>query len=283
MLLKRLDVTNRQGVVLNLPLDDNSNGFSVKGIEGLDPVKATLVSTSFANQDGEQYHSSRREARDIKLSLGLDPDYGMNSVKALRDELSRFLMPKSKVTLGFHMFDILAPSTYLQNLDLEIVGRVESFDAPLFEKDPGATIVLRCFDPDFIDPTAVIFEGSTVPDLTETILTYPGTIETGLLFTLMLDRDVDAFTIFHRPPDETLRMFDFSYPLLAGDVLRVSSVFGSKYVRNTRGGVETSLLYSMSPQSNWIELLPGNNNFRVYAEGAPVPFTIEYATRYGGL
>lgn len=283
MLLNRLDVTNRQGTVLELPLEDNSNGFSVKGIEGLDPVKATLVSSSFSNADGEQYHSSRREARDIKLSLGLDPDYGTISVKDLRDALSNYFMPKSKVTLGFHMFDKFAVSIFLGSLDLIIDGYVESFEAPLFVKDPTVDLIVRCFDPDFINPIPVIFDGSTVANLTETVLSYPGTVETGLIFTLMPDRAIDAFTIFHRPPDETLRMFDFSYPLLAGDVLKISTMVGSKSIKNTRVGVESSLLYAMSPQSNWLELQPGDNNLRVYAEGAPIPFSIEYTTRYGGL
>ena len=74
MLLKTLKVTNSRGFTLDLPLEDISGGFIVKGIEGLGPVKATLVSSSFANMDGEQYHSSRRKARNLIVKLGLDPD-----------------------------------------------------------------------------------------------------------------------------------------------------------------------------------------------------------------
>jgi len=283
MLLKSVDVTNSQGLVLGLPLEDISGGFVVKKIEGLDPVKATLVSSSFANQDGEQYHSSRREARNIKFQLGLEPDYSVAAVKDLRDQLYGFVMPKSLVTLGFHLFDKFAVSVFLDNLDVQIAGRVETFESDLFTADPEVNISFMCFDPDFVDPTPVIFDGMTVADLTESVLNYKGTIETGVTFTVSFDRDVSEFTIYHRPPDGSLRTSDISYPFLAGDVLKITSIIGSKRICLTRDGVESSVLYSQSPQSNWLELQPGNNNLRVYTGGAPIPYTIEYTTKYGGL
>lgn len=283
MLLNSLEVTNSRGSVLSLPLEDISAGFLVKNIEGLDPVKAVLVSSSFANLDGEQYHSSRRESRNIKLSLGLEPDYGVAAVKDLRDQLYNFFMPKSFVTCKFKMFDKFAVSVFKEALDLEIDGRIETFDSPIFTKDPQVDISLMCFKPDFEDRIPVVFNGMTVADLIETELTYDGTIETGVEFTLMPGRALTDFTIYHRPPDETLRTTDFSYPLAAGDVLKISSIVGSKSVILTSSTVETSILYAISPQSAWLELQPGINNIRVYAEGAPIPYTIEYTNKYGGL
>lgn len=283
MLLNALDVTNSRGSVLSLPLEDISGGFLVKDIQGLDPVKATIVSSSFANLDGEQYHSSRREARNIRIQLGLEPDYAIEDVKSLRDELYQFFMPKTKAVLGFHMFDRFAENILDQALDLKIDGRIESFESSLFTKEPSVDISVMCFDPDFYDPVSVIFAGSTTENPLETQLTYPGTVETGVLLTLNVDRDLPEFTIYHRPPDESLRTIDFTYPLLAGDVLKISSVVGAKSVLLTRAGVESSVLYGVSPQSGWLEIQPGINNLRVYAEGAPIPYTIEYIKKYGGL
>lgn len=283
MLLNAINVTNSRGSVLSLPLEDISTGFVVKEVEGLDPVKATLVSSSFANMDGEQYHTSRREARNIKIKLGLEPDWAAEDVKNLRDQLYDFFMPKTKALLGFHMFDVHATNILEQTLDAQIEGRIESFDSAMFTDEPEVDISLMCFDPDFYNPTEVIFDGMSVSDLTETVLPYTGSVETGATFTLLVNRDLPAFTIYHRPADETLRTLDFSYPLLAGDVLQISSVFGSKFVKLTRAGVESSVLWAMSPQSSWLELQPGDNNIRVYAGGAPVPYTIGYLTKYGGL
>lgn len=283
MLLKKLSVTNRRGDTLDLPLSDISAGFIVKELEGLGPVKATLVSSSFANMDGEQYHSSRREARNILVKLGLDPDYSVESVYSLRDQLYNFFMPKTKAKLHFNMFDKFAESVLDQEYNFEIDSRIESFEPSIFTNEPGVDLSLMCYDPDFVDPEPVIFGGTTVSDLTEMVHTYQGTVETGVLFTILPDRDLPEFTIYHRPPDETLSTVYFSEPLIAGDKLEISSVLGSKYVTLTRGGVESAVLYGLSPQSNWLELHPGDNNLRVYEDGAPVPFTFEYVTKYGGL
>ncbi len=98
-MLVSLEVITRQFQSLLLPLNEVLNGFAVESIEGLEPVKATLVSSSFAQIDGAQYHSSRREPRNIKLKMGLEPDYVTDSVRDLRHRLYGFLMPKSEVTL----------------------------------------------------------------------------------------------------------------------------------------------------------------------------------------
>jgi hypothetical protein len=288
VLLNAVKVTNAQGSVLDLQLDDPSGGFVVKNIEGLGPVKATLVSTSFANLDGGQYHSARREPRNIVLTLGLAPDYAVESVQDLRDRLYAYFMPKSVATMDFNLFDQFTQNISKQIKDLSIECRVESCTPSIFTKDPAMDISVMCYDPDFVDPTLVSLAGSTVTDLTETIVSYDGTVDTGVIFRLDVDRDLTDFTIYHRPPDGSLVTIDFSYPLLAGDVVEISSVRGSKYATLTRAGVESSVLYAISPQSGWLTLQSGENRIRVYATDTatpyrPIPYTIEYTSKYGGL
>lgn len=279
-MLTKLEARTRQGSLLSLPLEDNEQGFLVEGLEGLDPVKATLVSSSFANMDGAQYHSSRREPRNILLTLGLDTDNSVGTVRDIRKLLYGFFMPKSEVTLRFHLVEGEGPLDYL---DLDILARVESMETPQFVQEPAVDISLMCYDPDFRDIVPVRITDVSTAGLTELTHTYPGTVETGIEFVLRPDRNVSAFTVYHRPPDGTFRTMEFTAPLVAGDVLRINTVRGAKTVTRTRSGVDTSLLYALSPQSNWLEFQPGVNNYRVYAEGAPVPFEINYTTRYGGL
>lgn len=288
MLLNAVKVTNAQGSVLDLQLDNPSGGFVVKNIDGLGPVKATLVSTSFANLDGGQYHSARREPRNIVLTLGLAPDYAVESVQDLRDQLYAYFMPKSKATMDFNLFDKFTQNVSKQNKDLSIECRIESCAPSIFTKDPAMDISVMCYDPDFVDPTPVSFVESTVSDLTETNIPYDGTVDTGVIFRLDVDRALSDFTIYHRPPDGSLVTLDFSYPLIAGDTVEISSVRGSKYAILTRAGVESSVLYAISPQSGWLTLQPGENRIRVYAIDTattyrPIPYTIEYANKYGGL
>jgi Phage tail protein. len=273
-MLTMVEARTPQGTLLGISLEDVTDGIIVADIEGLDPVKATIVSSSFARLDGVQYQSSRREARNIKLKLGLEPDYINNTVSDIRQRLYQFFMPKREVNLRF------ITST---GLSVDISGRVESFESPLFTKEPQVDISVVCFDPDLVDPTLVEVSGLTTADTTESLVTYEGSVETGITFVLNVDRVISEFTFYHRPPDNTLRSLEFATPLEAGDVLTISTIAGSKGATLKRAGVDSSVLYGISPQSNWIELMPGDNNIRVYAEGLGIPYDIEYVNKYGGL
>ena len=273
-MLTKLDVSTSQGDLLSFQLDDDQSGFLIQNIDGLDPVKATLVSTAFAGVDGEQYQSARRETRNIKLTVGLDPDPLTASVRDLRKRLYGYFMPKAEVLLTFYDND--GPT-------VNIVGRVESLESVLFTRQPVVDISIICYDPDFVDPITVHRSGTTTSGTTDTIITYDGTVDTGTVITLNVNRTMSDFSIYHQPPNDTLRQLDFSAPLVAGDVLVISSVTGDKGVTLTRGGTQISLLYGMSPQSRWIEFMPGDNKLHIYATGVGVPYTIDYVTKYGGL
>jgi hypothetical protein len=278
-MLTKLDVSTSQGNLLSFQLDDDTSGYLVQNIDGLDPVKATLVSSSFAGVDGEQYQSARRETRNIKLTVGLDPDPLTDTVRGLRKQLYGYLMPKSEVTLTF--YDDEAPT-------VNIVGRVESLETALFTQEPAVDVSIICYDPDFVDPVGVHLPASghvlqTTSGTSDAVISYDGSVDTGTVITLNVNRTLSDFTIYHQPPNDDLRQLDFSAPLVAGDVLTISSVTGDKGVTLTRAGTQSSLLYGMSPQSSWIELMPGDNLLHIYATGAGVPYTIDYVTKYGGL
>jgi tail protein len=263
-----------QGGMLSLPLEDSALGYDIQDIQGLDPVKATLVSSSFAQQDGAQYQSARREARNIRLVLGLYPDYASDSVRSLRQRLYPFFMPKTAVSLRFFMAD---------GLTVDIDGRVETFESTMFTEEPGVEISLLCFDPDFIDPEPVEIEGATTSGSSTVSVNYEGTVETGIELILDVNRTLGEFTIYHQLPDGSIKTMDFQAPLLTGDTVTINTVSGNKSAVLTRASVDSSILYGISPQSNWLELDTGSNAIRVYAEGAAVPYTINYIRRYGGL
>lgn len=273
-MLEAVEVRTRQGNLLTLTLEEDDSGLDVKDIEGLDPVKASLKSSSFARIPGEQYQGSQREKRNIKISLGLNPDPLTDSVKSLRNRLYQFLMPESEVSLRF--VDDDGP-----NVDID--GVVETFETPLFSQEPAVDISIICFNPDFIDPTPGELIGTTVESTTESLIDYEGTVAVGFEFIMHVDRTISEFTLYHRAPDNTIRSIDFSAPLVAGDTLFISTVTGAKGATLTRLGSDSSILYGISPQSRWSQLMQGENYIRVYAEGAAIPFEINYITRYGGL
>jgi hypothetical protein len=274
--LSQVNVVSAQGEILNLVLADVSDGYALEDVGGLGPVKATLVSTSFANQDGSQAQSAKRESRNITMKIGLEADHITTHVRALRQRLYDFFMTKSIVTMSFVHDDE-------PDIVPLIVGQVETCEPDMFTQEPLMNISILCYDPDFVDPDTVTVTGNTSSGSTPGTVTYDGSVETGVIFTLSINRTLAEFSIFNSPPGENQQKMDVSYPFVSGDVLTISTMSGNKYVTLTRGGSDIDLLYAISPQSAWIELKRGDNAFLVYASGAAIPWSMDYLTRYGGL
>lgn len=274
-MLERVEVRNVQGDLFKLVLEDPSSGFIVADIDGLGPVKATLVSSSFAGVDGEQYQSSRREARNIKIKLELDPDPAVDTVRSLRNKLYDFFMPKAQITMQWFLED---------GLVVEIPGVVETCDPDHFAQEPTMDISIMCFQPDFYELSSESLTGLLTSDTELTYFDYAGTVETGVVITITANRNVDELTVYHQIPSGEVQTLTFdNAPLITGDVLTISTVRGDKGATLNRAGTVSSVLYGISPQSKWIELQRGNNGIRVYATGAGIPVGIQYVNRYGGL
>jgi hypothetical protein len=272
--LTKVEVTNRRGNMLNLAINEDDNPYQVDEIEGLEPVKATLTSSGYVGEDGEIFQSAKRVARNIKIKLDLDPDFIANTYESLRQGLYPFFTPKSQIKLRFYSDT---------GLYVDINGVVEDFASPLFQQDPIVNISIMCFLPDFTDPRIVSVDGFTVDDDEDMVLDYPGSVETGTVVTLNVNRVLTDFTIYNMDEGGNILQLDFAGALVDGDQLVVSSLKGSKGITLTRIGVSSSYLYGRSSQSSWIELDQGLNNFRIYAPGDPIPYVLEYVVRYGGL
>ena len=272
--IEKLEITNARGNVLTLMMEEDNGPYQVADIEGLDPGKATLVSSSYAGAPGAVFQAATRPPRNIKIKVDFDPDFDPTTYEDARAELYKWFMPTAKIKQKYYM------ST---GLDLEIDAIVESNDSLIFEEDPDATISLMCYDPDFIDNRIITVSGASVDDATNTEIDYPGTIEAGTVLTINFNRAVSEFSIYNIDEANGIQQFNFSGSLLAGDTLVISSLSGNKGVTLTRAGVSSSYLYGRTAQSTWIKLFEGLNQFRVYAEGDPIPYELEYRVRYGGL
>lgn len=225
--------------------------------------------------DGEQDQSSRREARNIKMQIELVPDPVTNTVRSLRKTIYKFFMPESEVLFRFYMED---------DLEVDIVGRIETCESAMFTKEPAVDISAMCFKPDFYELTPEVIPGTTTDGEVPIDIDYTGSVETGIQLVLNVDRSLPSFTVYQVLPNDEIKTMDFdNVPLVAGDVLTISTVPGAKGATLVRAGTTTSVLYGISPQSSWFSLEPGMNTIRVYAEGADVPLTIEYTIRHGGL
>jgi hypothetical protein len=271
-MLTKVEARNSAGSLLTFQLDDDSSGFVVKDIQGLDPVNATISKSDFAQMDGTQFNAARREDRNVVIAMDLRPDDADTQVSDLRKQLYAFFMPKVPVDLRFYDDELVVNAT----------GRVESFVAPLFTDKPQATLSVMCFDPDFIALDPVELSGSTVSSTTETLISYEGTTDTGFQLALNLNRAETDFSIYIRSPDGTTRQMDFVISMASGDVLTLNTQTGLKEVTLVHSSVQSDALFALTG-STWLTLSPGDNYIRVYATGAAIPFDLTYTPRYGGL
>lgn len=272
--IQKLDITNARGNVLSLEIEEDDGPYQVNSIEGLDPGKAALVSSSYAGADGGVFQSATRPPRNIVIKLDLDPDFDPTTYESARSELYKWFMPKATITQRYYL------ST---GLYLDIEGIVESNDSPIFDEDPDVTISVMCYDPDFIDGRMITVPGTSVDDTTSTEIDYPGSVEAGTVLTIHFNRSVSEFSVYNIDEGGNIQQLNFSGTLLDGDELVISSLDGNKGITLTRAGVSSSYLYGRTAQSSWIKLFEGLNQFRVFAEGDPIPYDLEYRVRYGGL
>lgn len=273
-MLNSVIISNATNMTFELPFGDVSSGYSVIDISGLDPVRANITTSAYATMDGEEYHSARRDKRNIVIELGMELGYTNKSIRELRNYLYNFFMPKMPVVLKF---------VDNQGFVYSISGRVESFTAPLFSKDPRASISILCFDPDFQDLNPVIFSGSTVSNTSETIHEYAGTTPTGVVFEITPNRAMEDLIFYQTTNSGFVRSLTLDMDFLSGDTIKISTVPGDKYVSLNRDGLETSILYALGTASTWPLLQPGSNRIRIFTEGAAIPYTITYTNKFGGL
>lgn len=283
-LFTKVVVTTSQGNGLTLQLGDLSNGIEVRDISGLDPVKATLVSSSFANQDGEVYQSSRRGPRNITMKLGLKPDPALSTVLALRRNVYTIFRPKIQVTLTFYVDDT---DDSIED-GYQISGYVESCQSSMFSADPEVDVSIMCFDPDFIDPNAVMTYGLTSVDVNPTFFLYSGTVDTGFSATISVHANISEFSILYKDPENRVWSMDIAYPFLVGDFVGIGTTPGNKVAVLVRSSTNSSILYAVSPQSTWAKFTPGDNHLQLSVPGdvvvgGSISATIAYFKRFGEL
>lgn len=265
---------------LTIQLGDASNGINLIDVSGLDPVKATLTSSSFAAQDGAIYQSSRRDVRNITMKLGIEVAGTSSTVREVRSNIFKIFRPETQVLMKFYDDE----TTDFVSDGFQIIGRVESCEPPSstrFTQDQEVDISVMCFSPDFYDPAVVTVTGMTTADTAATTFNYVGTTETGLTFTINVNRSVSEFQIYYVDGDGNTWTMTIVGTFVTGDAITIVTTPGSKTANLLRAGVTTSILYAISPQSTWMQLAPGTNTLQVVASGAAIPVTVSYMKLFG--
>lgn len=269
---------NLMGTNQGISITSNTSGFTVRNIEGLGPVKASIVTSEYSLLDGGQYQSSKRDMRNVLITIGLSTNIPASPPNVLRAALYKVAMPKTMINFAI-TFDNL-PTVLTR-------AYVESFETSLFTKDPSVTISLICPDPDFRDFNVTTVNGnSTVsPTNTQYTLTNTGNVPSGYNLEVNLNQSISDFQfrlISTTGATETLYV---TTPLISGDKVVISTELNNKYARLTRSGVTSSILYAVSTASVWALVKPGTSYARLTgpAGSTAFPFILKWTPRYGGF
>jgi len=153
------------------------SGFAVRSIEGLGPVKANIVTTDLANNDGAVFNSARLSYRNIILDLGFYEVYddivdddpvvssggwtiGRRSFDTSRNSNGRNNLVRQELSLdiedirqrSYLYFPIKKDITlifYTSNRTVYIKGYVESNEPSIFSYEEGTSISIVCPYPYF--------------------------------------------------------------------------------------------------------------------------------------
>jgi hypothetical protein len=280
--LTKLEVLGLRSLVPTLPLaedgDAGSDPIQVLGINGLGPVKANITTAPYGAFDGEALSGMSVPKRNIVLTIGLHPDWSVQTIEELRQLLYNYFMPKLLVQLRFHSTNFPV---------VKIDGYVESMEPNIFVKSPTIEVSIICPAPDFIAVDAATITGITNDGSDTTDIEYIGSVSTGVI--LKITKAVGT------PGEDGIQInLSGEYaPLtflargnLTDDIYwEMSTTPGGKYVRSVSQslGTITNYLNDISYDASWPMLYPGLNRLSVITPVVGQNWELSYFTRFGGL
>ena len=264
-----------RALVARLPVAeyDGSKPYLVKDADGLDPVKANVSTTGYANQDGGFYQSAKTEMRNIVLTLGYRPDITSGkSIQTIRREMYGIFDPKALVNLRFIDSD---------EAPVEIDGYVESHETSIFSRDPEVQISILCPDPYFRAIKPVVLSAMNNNPI---YTSYFGTAETGFLFELLVNRNFSGTLLRAYISDDNYYDIHYGGALVSGDVLSISTERGNKFVRRTRGGETVSVLNGITRGELSMTISPRTDSIYTFiGDPKTIPYRVTYTPKFIGI
>lgn len=249
-------------------LTENGN-YALLSVGGLTPPAATINTAVIATSDGAVFNSSRLETRNIVLTIA-----PLNSVETNRINLYQYFKAKQYIKL------------YLENntRSVWIDGYIETMDGDLYSDAEQMQISIICPDPFFKDTTTGLYTFSNVVSLfsfpfsiaetpgvpiseiseyVEIAITNNSDYETGVIISMLANGEVVNPTIYNMTTNEN---FSLNITLQAGDEITIDTRRGHKSVTLTRNAVVTNILNDMTENSEWLNLVVGDNIFSYTAD-----------------
>lgn len=251
---------NEAGEKFNL---SNTDLYTVFKIDGLDPVKASINTSSNATTDGSTINSTRIPERNIVIYLKVEGS-GANRIK-----LYSIFPTEEDVTL------------YLKTpeRDVYIVGKVEDVSCDPHNNPMIAQISILCPNPYFKDVNKVITYFTEINPLFESPFSIPSTGMEFSTFTTNIRKsiinygeqvtsiEIELFAIGEVVNPIIYDVFkkthiELKITLQSNDKIIINTSTGDdKEITLVRNGVKTDILGCFRGGSTWLMLYKGDNVF----------------------
>lgn len=255
----KLSLENQYGNSIELT---NNRNYAIFEISGLHPPNAIISTDSLAVYDGEKFTSSKADKRTINIQFGITKNAETNRIA-----LYKIIKTKQYIRLN-----------YKNNIrDIFIEGYVESMIIDYHAVPQLVTVSILCPRPYFNDATELISEMSAlvkkftfpfaiekankipfgyIEDVSEINVINNGDIQTNMIIKIQSSGEVINPTIFNR---ETGDFFRLNFTMQTGDVITIDTNQGQKSVNLYRSGEDINIFNSISRDSTWLSLAPGDN------------------------
>ena len=243
-----------ESIVLFDHKQPRSTPYTARTIEGLGPtdIDVTLAQTS---QGTGIYIGRREQLREITCNVYLNPNYTIGQTpETLREDVYLLRPGNEDLSLDFRLM--------LNGVEVAMTPvYVKRVEVSPFSKDTLLQIVLASTSGTFKRRAPVSLSYPAI-DKVHPIFVNEGSTETGFKLQIDFTGPVTSFGLRQSNPSGDMLMnkvFAESYLFTIGDMVEINTNIGERGVWLTRGGVRTSKIGSLSPQSTWLSLYPGPN------------------------
>lgn len=265
--------------VLSFRDPKGDNPYIIMGIDGLAADQIIPHHYSGSGNSSLKYYNLMLQKREVIIKVALNPSFELNKTYSdLRDELYK-MISYSRTGLVYIKFKNENETTAITK------GFITKLDASSSSNKPEVQITILCDDPMLQAPRKTVVDitgfdpGGTI--INDTLSTAPhgfrfGMNFTGLVYNLTISDPTNPYWEFELA---TWQIGGFK----DGDVLHFSSYPKDKYLYVARGGTNIHIADSLTFNSVWPIIFPGENVF-VFN---PSPYLnwafIEYTSTYWGI
>lgn len=251
----RVRLAGRTNIDLPITKATLRTPFQVLDIQGLGPSEVDVLIGTSINGVGS-FHGRRPRARQIVITIKLNPDYSVDeSYAALRHQIYEMMSTPDGmfgIILGLDSGD---STEWIAGTN----GWVSKLDIPLFDREPKVQLVIDCKDTDLKAVYPVEEEEFTEAGNVSREVFNVGNVASGFELNFTFNGNVtDGFRLtVDNPSLVEPQKLSLDYDFLTDDKLYFNTIPGNRYVALTRGTTEINMLPYLT--GDWVMLMVGLN------------------------